>query len=270
MAWLTVLGPLREVVGAYAALQQRARAVVGGQCDDEAAQGRGVGAVAADTALRLMAGRAPGQVQPVEVHLVVTDRALLGTGDPGRSVDEPARIPGHGSVPAPVARAWVRDAADGSVWLRRLYTGPDGRDLVAMDSRRRVFTGLLRRMLVLRDDVCTTPWCDAPVVHADHTHPAHAGGPTSYTNGGGTCARCNGVKEAPGWHVQTVRSSPPTRVTTTPTGHRYTSTSPPLLGWGTDPPPGPEPSRGTRPRHMTDPPCRSALERHLEAVLAAA
>ena len=263
MAWLTVLGPLREVVGAYAALTTRARAVVGGQCDDEPADGRGVGAVAADTALRLMAGLAPGQVQPTEVHLVVTDRALLGTGDQTRSVDEPARIPGHGSVPAPVARAWVRDAADGSVWLRRLYTSPDGRDLVAMDSRRRVFTGLLRRMLVLRDDVCTTPWCDAPVVHADHTHPAHAGGPTSYTNGGGRCARCNGVKEAPGWHVRTVRGSPLVLQTRTPTGHRYTSTSPPLLGWGTDPAPGPNPQReGAAPD--------SPLERHLEAALAAA
>ena len=49
----------------------------------------------------------------------MTDRALLGVGNPGRSQSEPARIPGHGSVPAPVARAWLRNADDGSVWLRR-------------------------------------------------------------------------------------------------------------------------------------------------------
>ena len=112
MAYLSVLGPLKEVVGAYAAVQARARAVVSGQCPEEGPAGRGVGAVAADTALRLLSGRQVGQLQPVEVHLVVTDRALLGVGDPDRSVMEPARVPGHGSVPAPVARAWLREGLD--------------------------------------------------------------------------------------------------------------------------------------------------------------
>ena len=197
MAYLTVLAPLRETVGAYAALRARAHAVVGGQCPDEAPEGRGVGAVMADTATRLMSGRAAGQVQPVEVHLVMTDTALLGTGSPGAEpVIDPARSPRHGAVPTPVARSWLRDplvapcmeparirarqlraparireADEGSVWLRRLFTSPDGRDLVAMDSRRRVFTGLLRRLLVLRDDVCATPWCDGVIAHADHTRP---------------------------------------------------------------------------------------------------
>ncbi len=255
MAYLTVLAPLRDTVGAYACLRARAHAVVGGQALDEEPEGRGVGAVMADTATRLLSGRAVGQVQPVEVHLVVTDRALLGTGDPDRSVMEPARIPSHGPVPAPVARAWVRGADEGSVWLRRLYTSPDGRDLVAMDSRRRLFTGLLRRMLVLRDDVCATPWCDAPIVQADHTHPARDDGSTSYTNGSGLCARCNQVKEAPGWQVHVVRGSPREIEIKTPAGHAYRSLAPPLLGWGSDPP---DPDRGTT----------SALERHLESLLA--
>lgn len=56
-------------------------------------------------------------------------------------------------------------------------------------------------MVVLRDDVCTTAWCDAPVVHADHTHPVRAGGRTGFFDGNGKCARCNGVKEASGWSV---------------------------------------------------------------------
>ncbi|QKE84414.1 DUF222 domain-containing protein [Arthrobacter sp. NEB 688] len=254
MAWLTVLAPLREAVGAYAAVRARAQLVVGGGCDDKAPDGRGLGAVMADTATRLLAGLAVGQVQPVEVHLVMTDRSLLGTGDTDASVDAPARVPGHGSVPAPVARAWIRDAGDASVWLRRLYTGPDGRDLVAMDARRRLFTGLLRRMLVLRDDVCTTPWCDSPVVHADHVHPARDGGPTSIVNGSGLCARCNLVKEAPGWQVVVVRGSPHEVEVRTPTGHAYRSLAPPLLGWGSDPPPDDD----------------SALERHLAALLDAA
>ena len=249
MAYLSVLGPMVEVVGAHAALLARARSVVGGQCPDEAPDGRGVGAVAADTALQAMSGREAGAMQPVEVHLVMTDRALFGTGDPRRSVMEPARIPGHGSVPAPVVRARLRGDADGvpedfaaSVWLRRLYTELDGRDLVGMDSRRRTFSGLLRRMLVLRDDVCTTPWCDALVAHADHSDPARDGAPTSFVNGRGTCARCNLVKEAPGWSVS-VRDPlfapvpladdhlPPREARevaiTSPVGRRYRSAPPP-------------------------------------------
>ena len=43
---------------------------------------------------------------------MITDRALLGSGNPDRGVFEPARIPGHGSVPAPVARAWLREGLD--------------------------------------------------------------------------------------------------------------------------------------------------------------
>ncbi len=232
MAYLTVLAPLREVVGAHAALRARARAVVGGVATDESPDGRGTGAVMADTATRLLSGRAPGQMQPVEVHLVMTDRSLFGTGDPRASVMEPARIPGHGPVPAPVARRWVRDGSDAAVWLRRLYTSPDGRDLVAMDRLGRRFTGLLRRMLVLRDDTCITPWCDGAVVHADHSDPAHDGGPTSYRNGSGACARCNLVKESPGWRHSVVTESPRRLEVTTPTERTYDSLAPPLLGWG--------------------------------------
>ena len=272
MAYLSVLGPLKDVVGAYAAVQARSRAVVAGACPEELPAGRGVGAVAADTALAVLSGRAVGQLQPVEVHLVMTDRALLGTGEPGRSVFEPARIPGHGSVPALLARAWLREGlnrtngtilggtepppaeppgaveraasparrsvpAAAQVWLRRLYTGPDGRDLVAMDSRRRVFGGLLRRMLVLRDDVCTTPWCEAPIVHADHTTPIRLDGRTTFHEGAGTCARCNQTKEAPGWrHRVTVREAQRVVEVRSPLGHHYVSEPPPLLGWGSDHP----------------------------------
>ncbi|MBM6400500.1 HNH endonuclease [Phycicoccus sp. MQZ13P-5] len=264
MAYLTVLGPLREVVGAHAALLRRARSVVGGQCAEEAPEGRGVGAVSADTALGLLSGVFPGRMQPVEVQLVITDRALLGTGDPHRSVDEPARIPAHGSVPAPVARAWVRGAGPASAWLRRLYTSPDGRDLVAMDSRRRVFLGGLRRMVVLRDDVCTTPFCDAPIVHADHAHPARDGGSTSALNGNGKCSRCNLVKEAPGWEVVVERASPHEIVTRTPTGHSYRSLAPPLLGWGSETHPPPD-----LPVAGSSLPGDSVLERRLDWFFAA-
>ena len=65
------------------------------------------------------------------------------------------------------ARDLVRDPA-ATAWLRRLYTRPADGTLVAMDSQRRDFPAPLRRLIVVRDQVCRTPWCGAPVRHADH------------------------------------------------------------------------------------------------------
>ena len=93
-------------------------------------------------------------------------------------------------------------------------------------------------MLVLRDDTCSTPWCDAAIVQADHAHPARNNGPTSYANGSGVCARCREL------------------TITTPSGHTYHSLAPPVLGWGGEPP-------------DPDPPAVSPLERHLESFFAA-
>jgi hypothetical protein len=101
-----------------------------------------------------------------------------------------------------------------------------------MDSRRRLFTGKLRQFLVLRDEVCRTPWCDAPIRHLDHTERASDGGPTTEANGAGTCVACNLAKEAPGWEASASRDGPRHAISvTTPTGHRYTSTAPDPPGY---------------------------------------
>jgi hypothetical protein len=151
----------------------------------------------------------------------MTDTALLGEDD------QPATVVGFGPVPAAVARQLVRDASeDASVWLRRLYTHPDTGRLVAMESGRREFPAGLRRFLVCRDQLCRTPWCDAPVRHADHAVSASAGGPTSAANGQALCESCNYLKESPGWSVRV--DSPGVVTTTTPTRHAYDSTAPPL------------------------------------------
>jgi hypothetical protein len=105
-----------------------------------------------------------------------------------------------------------------------------------MDSRRRLFDTGLRRFLITRDGTCRTPWCDAPIRHADHIHPHADGGPTTDTNGQGLCVRCNLVKEHPGWRARVTDPGPTTGSTrphtvqiTTPTGHTHTTTAPPLL-----------------------------------------
>ena len=122
-------------------------------------------------------------------------------------------------------------------------------------------------------------------MHADHTTPVRGGGRTAWANGDGRCARCNQVKEAPGWAVRVThpgpapgvprkrrrgrtytktghlgpppRGSPPRHrprelEVITPTGHRYRSHAPPLTGWGWEPTRPPKRPRTT-----------SRLQRHL-------
>jgi hypothetical protein len=168
----------------------------------------------------------------VEVQLVITDDSLLAGGNtPALLTDNDASgsNPAASLIPAPVARDLVRDADQ--VWLRRLYVRPQTGQLVAMESTRRVFDGNLRRMLILRDGTCRTPWCDAPIRHGDHITDAADGGPTSYTNGQGLCERCNHTKTLPGWRADVLDTTPGRHAvrTTTPTGHTYDSTAPPLL-----------------------------------------
>jgi HNH endonuclease len=109
------------------------------------------------------------------------------------------------------------------VFLRRLYTRPGDGQLAALDSTSRHFTANQRKFLLLRDQTCRTPWCGAPIRHADHVTPAEAGGATTIANSQGLCEACNHAKQAPGW-TQTIIGDQV--VTTTPTGHRYRSNPP--------------------------------------------
>jgi hypothetical protein len=173
----------------------------------------------ADTLVERVTGTSSAADLPVEIHVVMTDESLF------RGDDRPAEVSGLGPVPAGLVRGWVRDT-EAALWLRRLYLSPVDGSLVAMDSRRREFRGLLRRFLVLRDGVCRTPWCGAPIRHVDHLRRAADGGPTSATNAQGLCQACNLAKEAVAWRV---RADAGAAQTTTPTGHRYRSRCPSLV-----------------------------------------
>ena len=95
-----------------------------------------------------------------------------------------------------------------------------------MDSTARIFPTKLAQFLRLRDQRCRTPWCDAPIRHADHVEAADDGGPTTATNGQGLCEACNYNKQAIGWRAKP-RPGPGHEVETiTPTGHTYSSTAP--------------------------------------------
>jgi hypothetical protein len=235
MTYLTALLPVKAGVAVYAALSRYADTA---RSDGDA---RSRGQIMADALVERATGT-PGGVTDVEIQVIMTDRTLF-QGD-----SEPARLPGYGVIPAAWARETVRRASSpGSddpafgLWLRRLYTAPGSGELVAMDSKARLFPAGLRRFIQARDDTCRTPYCDAPIRHHDHIIPWHDGGTTSSGNGAGLCEACNHTKESHGWSVKPRSGAPGrgeagtgrTRHTfevRTPTGHSYYSTAPPLPG----------------------------------------
>lgn len=248
MAWLSALLPVAQGVAVMAAL----RGVVDTARGDGDARSRGQ--VMADTLVERVTGQASADAVPVGVTLVMTDEALLGGGD------EPGHLQGFGPLPAPVGRNLVRTAAcsaAGEVWLRRLFTDPASRQLVAMDSRRRIFPRGLVDLILARDQTCRTPWCDAPIRHVDHVVPAARGGRTSATNGQGVCEACNYTKQAHGWQARPGPGGAGQLVEIqTPTGHRYTSVAP-------------DPPRHSG-RWLLAPPVEpSVVERALHSMLAA-
>lgn len=255
MAYLTAFLPLAQAVACHAALT---KAAATGRAEGDQ---RTKGQLMADTLVTRVTGQAEAPVVPVEIQLVITDRTLLA-GD-----DTPAHVPGYGPVPAGWARELIAGTQPGQgvsdrgsraeMWLRRLYTHPGTGTLVGMDSRRRVFEAGLRRFLVARDGTCRTPWCDAPIQHIDHVVDHAAGGATSADNGQGYCVRCNHTKQHPGWRTDLTPEDVfgddrHTVVATTPTGHRYPSTAPPVIA-------------GQPPPDLDD----SPLERHYRLLLAA-
>ncbi|GAB2477874.1 HNH endonuclease [Jatrophihabitans fulvus] len=223
MSWVTLLLPVAQGVAVRAALQKAADELIGrgaqGSNDDGSAKTRDQ--VMADLAVERLTGQTSAAAVPVEIELVMPADTLLNNGD------QPGHVPGFGPVPAPLARAIAFAGGDGKVarWLRRLYTSPDGRRLVAMDSARRRFDHGLAHFIELRDlGTCRTPWCDAPIRHLDHVERVADGGATSAANGQGLCERCNYIKETFGWAALARHDG--TVTTVTPTGHRYDSAEP--------------------------------------------
>jgi hypothetical protein len=217
MARLTALLPVAQGVAAYAALTHAADTATA------AGDARGRGQVMADTLVERLTGQTHAEDVPVEIHLLMTDQTLL------ENAAEPAELDSYGPIPAGLARRLALDGDPSTRrWLRRLFTSPHSGQLIAMESRRRTFTSAQRRFLRLRDRTCRTPWCDAPIRHADHVVPAEPHGPTAVTNGQGYCQACNNAKQAPGWAMTPVatRDGPHEVRITTPTGHHYTSRAP--------------------------------------------
>jgi hypothetical protein len=233
MVRLSALLPLTQGIACQVSL--------GRQADSRRAAGdeRSRGQVMADTLVERLTGQTTASQIPLSIDLIVTDQALFTTG-PHRH--EPAILLADGIAPVVIPADLARRAAldptgESDVFLRRIFRHPATGELAAMDSVAREFPANQRRFLILRDQHCRTPYCGAPIRHADHIVPAQDGGPTQIDNGAGRCQACNHAKQAEHW-TDTVEPDG-TITTTTPTGHHYRSKVPR--------PPGSPPRRRAHP-----------------------
>jgi hypothetical protein len=219
MAWVSALLPVAQGVAVIAALKRYA--------DSRVAAGdpRTRGQLMADALVERITGQATAEDVPVGVNLLIPAESLF-SGD-----HEPGHVDGYGPVPAGWARDLVRTALErlgpqAAGWLRRALFDEVTGNIVTMDSRSRSFPDGLDLLIAARDaGICRNSWCDAPARHTDHITRHADGGATSADNGQGLCQACNDAKEAPGWTTETTPGDRHT-VTTTPTGHCYTSTAP--------------------------------------------
>lgn len=223
MAHLTALLPMPQAVAIQATLTRDATTMVGtgetADPNDPTGQPRTRDQIMADLLVERATGQCTAAAVPADVNLIMTDAALLGDDD------TPAWLTGHGPIPAAAARRWM-GRSDAEVFMRRVFTRPQTGQLAAMESRGRTFPPALRRMVILRDDTCRTAYCDAPIRDLDHAAPHRDGGETAWHNASGLCAACNQTKENRRWQHH---ASPEQLDITTPTGHRYTVHTPPVL-----------------------------------------
>ncbi|HEX2858424.1 MAG TPA: DUF222 domain-containing protein [Propionibacteriaceae bacterium] len=231
MTRLTALLPVAQGVAVLAALHHTAQTARPGGDPRTRAQ------IMADELVVRVTGQTTPDAVPVALHLVMAADTLLTDGE------RPARVHGHGPIPAPLARRLVSAAPAVGSWVRKLYATPKG-GLVAMESGSRFFPDGLADFITLRDQYCRTPYCDAQIRHIDHIIPHSKGGPTRVENGQGLCERCNHAKQAPGWNQAVLLKDVPDQhrdtgqphigqgleirdvLLTTPTGHHYTSPTP--------------------------------------------
>ena len=223
MAILTGYLPVEQGIACYAALRSHADTTIATGDDRTRDQ------IMADTMVERLTGHTRATDVNVELQLLMPPEALL---DPDSN--KPATIPGYGALPGDLARD-IMNTSHGRKWWRRLFTAPTSMNrrsgpIVGGDPTKRRFDGWLTQLIKLRDQTCRDPYCDAPIRHIDHLLRHADGGPTSYPNGRGVCARGNYTREMPGWHIKLIdcgfHNGPHKIIITTPTGHHYLSRAP--------------------------------------------
>jgi Domain of unknown function (DUF222) len=223
MAVLSGYLPVEQGIACYAALRQHADSAVATGDDRTRDQ------IMTDTLVERITGQTTAADVNIELQLLMPLDTLIKPDDHSAAV-----IPGYGPLPSQLARE-IMTSSKGRKWWRRLFTAPKGSSkgpapIVGGDPTRRYFDGWLTQLIKLRDQTCRDPFCDAAIRHIDHITRHADGGPTSYSNGRGACARGNLVREMPGWNIKLIdcgfHGGPHKIIITTPTGHHYLSRAP--------------------------------------------
>ncbi|MEZ5115801.1 MAG: DUF222 domain-containing protein [Candidatus Nanopelagicales bacterium] len=217
----------------------------------EAGAGAGAAAGAAPAGGSAGAGTGAGRGRSWSSAVIIVDAAtLLGLAD------NPGWIPGHGWVPAPLAREL---AAGADAW--RAFLTDHGR-LVATGTTRYRPSDRLRELVTARDTTCTFPGCTIPSLHTDLDHATnYDGANTTAANLHPACRRHHRIKTHTSWSATPDPGSG--RITwTSPTGHTYPTPPDPI--WDTGPPPIP-----AEPADPVPTPGDSPLERWTAALVAA-
>ncbi|WP_345471125.1 DUF222 domain-containing protein [Glutamicibacter ectropisis] len=187
----------------------------------------------------------------VSVGLIMTDKTLF-LGD-----RQPAYLEGYGVIAPQYARELLAgeeilnnmtlaemattrppafiNALEATAELVRLYTAPGDKELVAMDSKARIFPEKLKKFIRMRDRRCRTPFCDGTIEEIDHVTQVYLGGHTCVTNGDGRCKFCNQAKETPGWQEFVLSDGLHKLKIATGMGPTYHSTAPPATGFAHQP-----------------------------------
>lgn len=238
------------------------RALLCGEEDSEMARIEGYGPVPAHILRDTLKGKPPGAIGRWQ-RTADADPAESDTGD-GDDVTGLPDDDDWGDLADLENSTPVEEHTDVEVsaMFRRLYTLPRTGELVAMESTARAFPGGLKRMITWRDETCRTPWCNARIRHLDHVIPFASGGPTSYDNGQGLCARCNYLKEHGLWELSvqqhgTAKESPTSISWHSPHGARGSSPTPhsesPLLPQSSSDPPRSQDPPGQHTEHPPEP-----------------
>ncbi|QXV58033.1 HNH endonuclease [Amycolatopsis sp. TNS106] len=215
-------GPVEKVAAAYTRIDREARALKTG---DET---RTLDQLRADVALDLMLGGQGGKSERCEVFLYMDLNTYLGLND------DPAELAGHGHIPATLAR---HIASGPHTILRRIITDPLSGQILDLGRDRYRPTAGLDEFVRVRDRECRRPGCHRPAqtCDLDHALPWQHGGHTTHTELIDLCRRDHRLKDEPGWTYRLAENG--TLTITTPTGHSYDSTPPPLHEPRTDQPP---------------------------------
>lgn len=247
MALLTAYGPAPIIDGIANKLRSRAKTLISaGKATDAFGNRRSRDQVAFDLFAEWCTGTGDATASPVELVVMMTPDTLLAHGD------TPAWLAGHGPIPAEVAREWLANE-ELQVTLRKIFADATGTHLTSMESKARAFPANLRKMLLIRDNICRSPYCEASISDGDHMTPRRNGGATQWKNASGLCGACNQIKENRGWQH---KGDDQTLTVGTPTGHTYTKTPGPLIP-GYDPAPPQQPPEQTPRKRSTDPPIRT-------------